>query len=216
MKTTSVYLALVTLFLFSSCSGTAQKELNHQNKTANQEQLASLQKAYFASGCFWCVEAIFEEVKGVAEVISGYSGGSIKNPTYEMVSAGKTRHAESVVVYYDSTQVSYATLLEVFFGSHDPTTPNQQGPDKGTQYRSAIFYQNENEKTQAEEYIKTLAKEGIFSAEIITEIRPFTAFYVAEADHQNYEKNHPENPYVQHVSIPRLNRFKERFPHLLK
>jgi peptide-methionine (S)-S-oxide reductase len=198
-----------------SCTGTT-----NQHSTAHYsipaQQIEGLSKAYFASGCFWCVEAIFEEVKGVEEVISGYSGGNSAQPTYSEVSSGKTRHAESVEVYYDPKVVSYATLLKVFFGSHDPTTLNQQGPDRGPQYRSVIFYQNAEEKALAEAYVNQLEQENVFNKPIVTEIVAFDKFYPAEAYHQDYEKNHPENPYVRSVSIPRLNRFKDRFPELLK
>ncbi|MFA7272473.1 MAG: peptide-methionine (S)-S-oxide reductase MsrA [Crocinitomicaceae bacterium] len=170
---------------------------------------------YFASGCFWCVEAVFESVKGVGEVESGYAGGTEKNPTYEMVGSGRTHHAESVKVYYDSTIVSYSTLVKVFFGSHDPTTLNQQGPDRGPQYRSIIFYQNDSEKQLADAYIMELLKNKIFTR-ITTEVVPFEKFYIAEGYHQNYEKLHPDQSYVRAVSIPRLNAFKAKYPELLK
>lgn len=174
-----------------------------------------LKKAYFASGCFWCVEAIFESVKGVEEAISGYAGGEIKNPTYQQVSSGATRHAESVEVIYDPKVVSYETLLIVFFGSHDPTTLNRQGPDQGPQYRSAIFYQNNEEKQQALAYMEKLAAEKAFDSPIVTEVSPLTKFYKAEEYHQDYEKNNPNQPYVRAVSIPRLKRFQAKFPELL-
>ncbi len=171
--------------------------------------------AYFASGCFWCVEAIFESVKGVGEVESGYAGGEIANPSYELVSSGKTKHAEAVRVYYDSTKVSYSTLLTVFFDSHDPSTPNQQGPDRGPQYRSMIFYQNEGEKILAENYMTNALLNKKFSR-ITTELVPFEVFYKAEEYHQNFERRNPNQGYVRAVSIPRLNRFKALHPELLK
>jgi peptide-methionine (S)-S-oxide reductase len=171
--------------------------------------------AYFASGCFWCVEAVFESVKGVGEVESGYAGGSANDAEYEKVSSGRTKHAESVKVYYDSTIVSYSTLLKVFFGSHDPTTLNQQGPDRGTQYRSVIFYQNEKEKKLANQYIAQLLKDKTFTR-ITTEVVPFDKFYLAEEYHQNYERLNPNQGYVRAVSIPRLNAFKAKYPELLK
>ena len=151
MRTFSLLSAL--FIALCACSQREQKvsENTKEKKSAN---LDSLQTAYFASGCFWCVEAIFESLDGVEEVVSGYSGGKEKNPTYEQVSAGLTGHAESVKIYYDSTKVSYQTLLEVFFGSHDPTTLNQQGPDRGKQYRSAIFYKNAGEKPQLKSTFK--------------------------------------------------------------
>jgi peptide-methionine (S)-S-oxide reductase len=171
--------------------------------------------AYFGSGCFWCVEAIFETVKGVKESESGYSGGTIKKPTYDQICSGKTGHAETVKVLYDSTVISYSDLLRVFFNSHDPTTLNQQGPDRGTQYRSVIFYSNVIEEKLAKEYIKMLLVKKAFK-EITTTLEPFTIFYPAEAYHQDFEKKNPDNPYVKQVSIPRLKAFKNKTKDLLK
>ncbi|PHR93870.1 MAG: peptide-methionine (S)-S-oxide reductase [Leeuwenhoekiella sp.] len=173
------------------------------------------QRAYFASGCFWCVEAIFESLKGVNEVISGYSGGTEQNPTYRQVSYGKTNHAEAVEVFYDPSVISYQTLVKVFFGSHDPTTLNRQGPDRGRQYRSIAFYQNEQEREIIENIIKQLNKQD-FDGEIVTQVLPFREFWKAEAYHQDYEEKNPGDPYIQGVSIPRYNRFKKQFPELLK
>lgn len=175
----------------------------------------SLQTAYFAAGCFWCVEAVFESIDGVKEVVSGYSGGTEENPSYEMVSSGATGHAETVLIFYDSTVVSYDTLLVAFFGSHDPSTLNQQGPDIGTQYRSIVFYTNEYEKQKTQDYINELLRKEKYS-KITTEVVPLNKFYRAEIYHQDYERNNPENPYVKRISIPRLNNFKYNFPHLLK
>lgn len=201
-----IYLiAILTLFSCTQQNSTAQSKID----------LSKYETAYFASGCFWCVEAIFESVNGVIEVQSGYAGGSSKNPTYKNVSAGKTNHAEAVRIYYDKTLVSYQTLLEVFFGSHDPTTLNQQGPDVGKQYRSIAFFENEIEKKEIESLIETFEKENTFDGSITTEIKKLNQFYIAEEYHQNYEHLHPENPYVKAVSLPRLNRFKKKFPHLL-
>ena len=171
--------------------------------------------AYFGSGCFWCVEAIFETVKGVKEAESGYSGGTIKKPTYDQICSGKTGHAETIKVVYDSNVISYSDLLRVFFNSHDPTTLNQQGPDRGTQYRSVIFYSNEIEEKLAKEYIKTLLAKKAFK-EITTTLETFTIFYPAEAYHQNFEKRNPDYPYVKQVSIPRLKAFKNKTKDLLK
>jgi peptide-methionine (S)-S-oxide reductase len=203
--------------LFIALCACSQKEEQTTSKGTEKKaaNLDGLQTAYFASGCFWCVEAIFESVDGVEEVVSGYAGGKEKNPTYEQVSAGLTGHAESVKIYYDSTKVSYQSLLEVFFGSHDPTTLNQQGPDRGKQYRSAIFYKNQGEKTAAETYIQELLKAKTFS-KITTEIVPFSGFFEAEEYHQDYEQLNPDNSYVRAVSIPRMNKFKQKFPKLLK
>ncbi|MBU2020334.1 MAG: peptide-methionine (S)-S-oxide reductase MsrA [Bacteroidetes bacterium] len=171
--------------------------------------------AYFASGCFWCVEAVFESVIGVAEVESGYSGGTEKNPSYELICTGRTRHAEAVKVYYDNKKISYEQLLVVFFDSHNPETLNQQGPDKGPQYRSMIFYQNELEKTAIQKYIKQLRANQTFK-NITTEVVPLDVFYMAEDYHQDYERNHPNNSYVRAVSIPRIEAFKKKHPELLK
>jgi len=199
------FIALFTL----SCA-------QNQNKTElKPNQSIQLEKAYFAAGCFWCVEAIFESVNGVEEVISGYAGGAQKNPTYENVSYGRTDHAEAVEIYYNPSVVSFKTLVKVFYGSHDPTTLNRQGPDKGPQYRSIAFYKNNSEKSIIEELTKQL-NQSTFSGKIVTEIKRLDKFYPAEDYHQNYERLHPENPYVQSVSVPRLNKFKKKFPHLLK
>ncbi len=180
------------------------------------EQREGLSTAYFASGCFWCVEAVFQSVEGVVDAISGYSGGSEKDPTYEEVSSGKTTHAEAVKVLYDPDKVDFKTLVTVFFGSHDPTTPNQQGPDRGAQYRSIAFYKTEMEKQIIEAYIDSLNKAKVYSNPIVTQVQEFDVFYKAEEYHQEYERNHPENPYVRSVSIPRLKKFQEKYPQLLK
>ena len=207
----------IGLLIFIACAQGENGDRSLPKEEAlEQNDYSRYSKAYFAAGCFWCVEAVFESVQGVQEVISGYAGGDRKDASYRKIGSGKTGHAESVEVIYDSTVVSYDTLLVVFFGSQDPTTLNRQGPDSGTQYRSAIFYRNEMELQKAKAYIQKLDRSGIYSKPIVTELTPFDAFYPAEDYHQNYEKLHPENPYVQSVSIPRLNKFKSKFPHLLK
>src|SRR5690554_460046 len=215
MKTTILFLSFI--FALSSCSATPNSETvlkdNKNEKRPSEVEVNTV--AYFASGCFWCVEAVFESVIGVGDVVSGYSGGKVSDAKYELVSAGKTNHAEAVAVHYDSTKTDYPTLLRVFFGSHDPTILNQQGPDKGRQYRSSIFYRNAKEKELAEQYVQELLKKGVFS-KITTEIVPFDAFYAAEDYHQNFERNNPNNSYVKAVSVPRLNRFKSKYPELLK
>ncbi|WP_340063722.1 peptide-methionine (S)-S-oxide reductase MsrA [Ascidiimonas aurantiaca] len=210
--------SLFTILLFSmlSChSNTHTKEQPVMQEAIKPTQLSSYETAYFASGCFWCVEAIFESVKGVKEVISGYSGGKEPNPTYDQVGRGFTTHAEAVEVYYDPDVVSFETLVEVFFGSHDPTTLNRQGPDRGPQYRSIAFYKNEREKNIITDYIKKLEDAGTYSKKIVTEVVPFTVFYKAEDYHQDFEKRHPNNAYIRNVSIPRLRKFQEKFPELL-
>lgn len=186
---------LLVIFLFLSLNGLTQKG---ETKTA-----------YFASGCFWCTEAIFELIVGVKSAESGYTGGKTVNPTYEQVCSGKTGHAEAIkVVYYPAT-VSYEKLVRAFFESHDPSTLNQQGPDKGTQYRSAIFYQNETEKQLSLAYIKELRVKGTYKT-ITTEVVPLSVFYPAEIYHQDYEKKNPNNGYIQAVSKPRMAAFKKK------
>ncbi|MEM8894838.1 MAG: peptide-methionine (S)-S-oxide reductase MsrA [Bacteroidota bacterium] len=181
-----------------------------------QKPLDELSKAYFASGCFWCVEAIYESVNGVQEAVSGYSGGPEQNPTYREVASGSTGHTESVEVYYDPEVVSYETLVEVFYGSHDPTTVNGQHPDYGRQYRSAIFYQNDEEKEIAERWKKQVGESGEYDKPIATEISPLEKFWAAEEYHQDFEKKNPYQPYVRAVSIPRLRAFQAKYPQLLK
>ena len=192
------------------------EEVEEEIKLSPQ-QLSKYETAYFASGCFWCVEAIFESVKGVKEVVSGYSGGKQKNPTYEEVGYGKTDHAEAVEVFYDPNEISFTQLTQVFFGSHDSTQLNRQGPDRGRQYRSIAFYKNDEQKKIIEAYIQALVDSKVYGNDpITTEVTPFTIFYKAEKYHQDYEKNNPNNSYIRNVSIPRLNRFKENFGDYLK
>src|SRR6056300_794610 len=203
---------LIILLALQSC----QTQSQTQQRTIPVTIPDNAAVAYFASGCFWCVEAIYESVEGVYEVISGYSGGTEKNPTYREVSYGRTTHAEAVAVYYKPDEVSFSELLTVFFVSHDPTTLNRQGPDRGAQYRSIAFYQNDVERQLIESYINALNEAGVYRNPIVTEIKAFTVFYEAEGYHQDSEKNNPSDPYIRNVSIPRLNRFKEALPQLLK
>lgn len=181
------------------------------------DSLASdtVKTAYFASGCFWCVEAIYESVTGVYEAESGYCGGKLANPTYEQVCSGRTGHAETVKVTYDPRKIAFEDLVLVFFKSHDPTTLNKQGPDSGSQYRSAIFYQTDEEKRIANTLIDELLKQEVYP-NITTEVSKFDLFYIAENYHQNFECRNPYNSYVQAVSLPRLERFKAAMPGLLK
>jgi peptide-methionine (S)-S-oxide reductase len=172
--------------------------------------------AAFAEGCFWCSEHIFEAVVGVDEVISGYSGGKTNRPTYEEVGSEVTGHAEAILVYYDPKQVSYEELVKVFFSSHDPTTPNQQGPDRGSSYRSVAFYQNETEKAAIEKEIVAVNQSKRFKNKVVTEVVQLKVFFKAEEYHQNYIHLHPENPYVRGVSIPRFELFKRIYKGKLK
>ena len=165
--------------------------------------------AYFASGCFWCVESIFESVAGVKEAVSGYAGGHTKNPTYKTIGTGRTGHSETVAVYFDSKKVSFKDLVTVFYDSHNPTTVNGQYPDFGSQYRSIAFYQSEEEKRIIDETIKQLNTE-IYKGKIVTEVTKFTRFYKAEDYHQDYKKHYPNNGYIKAISVPRLNAFKEK------
>ena len=174
-----------------------------------------IKEAYFASGCFWCVESIYESLVGVDKVESGYSGGFTENPTYYTVLTGKTGHAEAIKVYYDSEKISFNELVKVFFGSHDPTTLNRQGPDRGTHYRSIAFYSNDNEKKIIDDEINSLLKNKIYP-KIVTEVKKFEKFYLAEDYHQDYKENNPNNPYIWSVSVPRINKFKSKFSDLLK
>lgn len=172
-------------------------------------------RAYFASGCFWCVEAVYESVNGVKESISGYSGGHTENPTYESSNTGKTGHAEAVEIIYDPLVVGFSTLVDVYFGSQNVTQKNGQGNDRGSQYRSIVFYQNADEKKMIEEKIAAIEAE-IGEGKVAAEVMPFEKFWVAEDYHQNYEKNNPNNGYVRNVSIPRLKRFQKKFKDILK
>lgn len=210
-------LSICSFVSLLACNTPAGKSAE-KSSIVTEEQISKegLKKAYFASGCFWCVEAVFESVKGVKEVVSGYSGGEKLNPTYREVSSGQLKHAEAVEVIYDEKQVSFETLVKVFFGSQDPTTPNQQGPDRGPQYRSIAFYTDQSEKQIIEDYILKLTNEKVFNAPIVTEVMKFEKFWEAEKYHQDYERLNPDVPYVRSVSVPRLNRFKEKFPELLK
>lgn len=205
--------------LLISCNVFSGKPVENTQVETNAPDPVSygqLDTATFASGCFWCVEAIFEHLKGVKEAVSGYAGGRTKNPTYEEVCSHTTGHTETVQVFYDPKIITYQSLLEVYFASMDPTQVNGQGPDHGDSYRSVIFYHTENERELAESYKKQLNDSGKYTKPIAVNIEPFTVFYLAEDYHQNYERNHPENPYVQRVSIPRLKRMKVQFPNLLK
>lgn len=174
-----------------------------------------LKAAYFASGCFWCVEHIYEEVEGVEEAISGFAGGSKKDPNYREVASGATNHAEAVKVLYDPEVVSFETLVEVYYASQDPTTEGQD-PDFGPQYRSIIFYLDEEERAIAERKKDSVARSGEWEDPIVTEIEPLEAFYEAGEKHQDYVEKHPDARYVQTVSNPRSERFKEKMPELLK
>jgi peptide-methionine (S)-S-oxide reductase len=170
-----------------------------------------METATFGSGCFWCTEAVFQRLKGVESVVSGYGGGSVENPTYEEVCSGDTGHAEAIQIKYDPSQIKYDEILEVFWKTHDPTTLNQQGNDYGTQYRSAVFYHNDEQRKLAEEYKKKLDAAKIWDRPIVTEITPFTNFYPAEKYHQNFYNNNPNQPYCSYIIRPKLKKLEEVF-----
>ena len=210
MKTFALLSPLLLIFFSMSCE---QKNSNrHEGGDVIEVSLSSQHRnslAAFASGCFWCTEHIFESLPGVDSAVSGYAGGTVPNPTYELVNTETTGHAETVLVYYDNKKVTYEELTNVFFLSHDPTTPNQQGPDVGSSYRSILFYSNEEEKKIAEKALEKFKPS--FSDPIVTEIKPLTAFYRAEDYHQDYIEHNPRAPYVVRVSIPRFEKFKEAY-----
>lgn len=181
-----------------------------------REVQTRLDTAYFAGGCFWCTEAIFERVRGVVDVVSGYAGGNNPNPTYKQVSAGITDYAEAVRIAYDPQAVTYKQLTAFFFASHDPTQLNRQGPDTGRQYRSEIFYNSDREKETAIAQKQYLDKSGKYDTEIVTLITPFTTFYEAEPYHQDYYENHPRQPYVFSVSRPKVEKFMKQYKTALK
>lgn len=214
MKITPILFSLVMAMSCNTSSKTSNESISLLEPVQTEVQNGQ-HKAYFASGCFWCVEAVFESVKGVSESISGYSGGIEDNPTYKEVGYGRTTHAEAVEIYYDPEIVSFETLVDVFFGSHDPTTLNRQGPDAGPQYRSIAFYQNDVEKKIIEDKIAAL-NAATYDGKIVTQVLPFQKFWIAEGYHQNYERLNPDNPYIRNVSVPRLKRFQAKFPELLK
>ncbi|MCI2228309.1 peptide-methionine (S)-S-oxide reductase MsrA [Polaribacter sp. MSW13] len=213
MKVYKGVLSIVFIIVLVASFGFSEKE-NSIIRITNPTQ-KEIEIAYFASGCFWCVEAIFESVKGVDEAVSGYAGGHTLNPTYETIGTGKTGHAETVAVYYNPKKLSFKTLVDVYYGSHNPTTVNGQHPDYGSQYRSIVFYQTADEKKIIEQTIAKLNKEK-YNGKIATEVTEFTKFYKAENYHQDFERRNPNQGYVKAVSIPRLNKFKKQFPELLK
>ncbi len=175
-----------------------------------------IEQVVFAGGCFWCTEAVFQRIDGVLTVISGYTGGHIKNPAYREVCMGTTGHAEGIKIEYDPSIVSFQTLLEIFFATHNPTTLNQQGNDKGTQYRSAIFYRTEEQKNASENFISLLDKNAVFDAAIVTEVTPLGPFYEATEDHQNYYNENTQQPYCQFVIVPKVEKIKKYYSDKLK
>lgn len=208
-------LALATAVTWNRAKAAAATPL--PNPTVDASRAAGTQTAVFSGGCFWGVQAVFQHVKGVKNATSGYSGGPASAADYETVSTGTTGHAESVQVTYDPSQVSYGQLLKIFFSvAHDPTQLNRQGPDSGTQYRSAIFYGNDEQKSVAEAYIAQLNQAKLFAGPIVTQVAPLKAFYPAEAYHQNYATLHPDNPYIAANDLPKVEHLREQFPDFYK
>ena len=201
--------------LFYSLSGFAA-HIPKSHATRVENEVNQTDTAIFASGCFWCIEAKFSQLKGVLKATSGYTGGHVVNPSYEQVCTGTTGHAEACTIVYDPAVISYDELLEAFFVSHDPTQLNRQGNDVGTQYRSAIYYNNESQRQKTEYYINQLTKQKIYNNPIVTEIKPFTTFYKAEGYHQEYYKKNPNQSYCRYVVQPQLEKFKKIFKDKLK
>lgn len=209
---------LVFFLLFTLSLSCAQTKSNNGSGTLeiNKAVGSGMDTATFAAGCFWCVEEQFKQLNGVTAVVSGYTGGHVRNPTYRQVTTGRTGHAEACNIIYDPAEISYDELLAAFFVAHDPTQLNRQGADIGTQYRSAIFYHNADQKKLADYYIKQLDDEQAYDKKIVTEVRPYGKFYVAEDYHQDYYINNMNEPYCQMVIKPKLEKFRKVFKGKLK
>lgn len=209
---TGVILSLIVLLTGISCA----QERNSNLKNMSTSPIEKTELATFGNGCFWCTEAIFQQLKGVSKVVSGYAGGKVKNPTYKEVCSGLTGHAEVIQITYDPTKISFTELLEVFWQTHDPTTLNRQGADVGTQYRSVVFYHSDEQKKLAELYKKKLDESGAFDNPIVTEISPISEYYPAEDYHQNYFKLNGDAPYCSFVIQPKVEKFRKVFKAKLK
>ncbi len=211
MKTAITLLAGMTLLL-------GAQELRAQGDSSQEEEMTgeNMEEATFGAGCFWCVEAVFEELKGVEQVIAGYAGGHVDDPTYQQVTTGTTGHAEVARLTYDPDIISYEQLLTVFWHTHNPTTPNRQGADVGPQYRSVIFYHNEEQRQAAEQSLRETDASDLWEDPIVTEIEPLENFYRAENYHQDYYENNPNAGYCQVVIAPKLKKLRRDFPELIK
>ncbi|RTL13892.1 MAG: peptide-methionine (S)-S-oxide reductase [Flavobacteriaceae bacterium] len=209
--------SLVLSFVFSSCTAKEKPVVKEEFKERIKVKVKEgMEVATFAGGCFWCTEAVFLEIKGVEKVVSGYIGGKTINPTYKEICTGETGHAEAIQITFNPNEVAYEDLLEVFFGTHDPTTLNRQGADVGTQYRSEIFYHSEAQKTKAENYIQLLDKEKLYDKKIVTKVSSATIFYPAEDYHQNYYNQNSSQGYCQMVIAPKLEKLRKYYKSKLK
>lgn len=217
MRNTIKGLSLVLSLIFSSCTAKEKPFVKEEFKEPVKVKVKEgMEVATFAGGCFWCTEAVFLEIKGVEKVVSGYIGGKTVNPTYKDICTGETGHAEAIQITFNPNEVAYEDLLEVFFGTHDPTTLNRQGADVGTQYRSEIFYHSETQKTKAENYIQLLEKEKLYDKKIVTKVSSATVFYPAEDYHQNYYNQNSSQGYCQMVIAPKLEKLRKYYKSKLK
>jgi peptide-methionine (S)-S-oxide reductase len=210
----TVLISVLTTFVLSACAQTQKKTETKVKEPMDNQQ--NIDTATFGAGCFWCVEAVFQRLNGVISVKSGYSGGSVKNPSYREVCNGTTGHAEVCQILFDKTKISFDELLEVFWKTHDPTTLNYQGNDHGTQYRSAIFYHNSEQKKLAEKYKEEINKSGAYPSPIVTEISPLINFYSAEDYHQNYFNENGSEGYCRFVIQPKVDKFEKIFKNKMK
>ncbi|RYZ52665.1 MAG: peptide-methionine (S)-S-oxide reductase [Chitinophagaceae bacterium] len=214
---TKLLVSVFSLSALFACNSEKNYQVMSTSVNTAMNRIDAVETATFGTGCFWCTEAIFEQLNGVLKVTSGYMGGQVKNPTYKEVCTGETGHAECVQIVYEPSKISYDELLKVFFQVHDPTSLNRQGADVGTQYRSAIFYHTPEQKSKADYYKKELNNNGAFDKQIVTEVTPATEFYVAEDYHQEYYQNNKNtNPYCSIVIRPKLEKFQKVFADKLK
>jgi peptide-methionine (S)-S-oxide reductase len=217
MKSLSIILSLSFMVSIACAQTPNKKEKSMENLPKTDVNVADgLEVATLGGGCFWCTEAIYQDLKGVEKVLSGYSGGHVDKPSYRQVTSGTTGHAEVIQVFFDPKVISFEEVLEIFWSTHDPTTLNRQGADVGPQYRSAVFYHTEDQKQKAEFFKKKLDESGAFNRPIVTEITQFSNFYVAEDYHQNYYKENGGQPYCQFVIRPKMEKFKKAFAEKLK
>lgn len=210
-------LLVAFLFVFQSCQSQEKKtEIKEFKEPVKMNVENNMEVATFAGGCFWCTEAVFTELKGVEKVVSGYTGGMIKNPSYKEICTGTTGHAEAIQIIFDPKEIAFEDLLEVFFGTHDPTTLNRQGADVGTQYRSEIFYHSQEQKDKAEDYIKFIENEKLYNKPIVTKVSSAVVFYEAEEYHQDYYAENSQQGYCQMVIAPKLEKLRKYYKSKLK